>query len=79
MNNTDPTLTASNKGLILKSLFSAFINLLIMWLIYSQVYQSEINELNAIQDEKLTFISNSLTREISSIEKLTKILGQGSV
>jgi signal transduction histidine kinase len=79
MNDVDPTLSASNKGLYLKSLFSMSINLLIVWLLYEQVYQSEINELKALQDEKLVSISNSLTREISSIEKLTHILAQGTV
>lgn len=79
MSKFDALPIASKKGLVVKSIFSLFINFLIVWLVFEQVYQREINAIKSQQDEKLVTINNEITREVSSIEKLTKILAQGPI
>lgn len=79
MSKFDALPNVSKKGLVVKSIFSLFINFLIVWLVFEQVYQREINAIKSQQDEKLVTINNEITREVSSIEKLTKILAQGPI
>ena len=79
MSKFDALPNVSKKGLVVKSIFSLFINFLIVWLVFEQVYQREISAIKSQQDEKLVTINNEITREVSSIEKLTKILAQGPI
>lgn len=69
--------SGSTKSAVIKSAFGLFLSLLIGWLVFQQIYQDKIATIKAKQDEKLAVISTDFFRELSSINKLTKILAKG--
>lgn len=67
------------KSVLKKSLFTLFITVLIGWLVYEQVYQSKLAIIKERQDDKLVLISTDLSKELSSIKKLTQLLANGQI
>lgn len=67
------------KSVLKKSLFTLFIIVLIGWLVYEQVYQSKLAIIKERQDDKLVLISTDLSKELSSIKKLTQLLANGQI
>ena len=70
---------SDKKGVLIKSLFILFVAILIGWLVYEQVYQSKVTIIKERQDEKLVLVSTDLSKELSSIKKLTQLLANGQV
>ncbi|MBB1303672.1 sensor histidine kinase [Pseudoalteromonas sp. SR44-8] len=70
---------SDKKAVLIKLLFILFVAMLIGWLVYEQVYQSKVTIIKERQDEKLVLVSTDLSKELSSIKKLTQLLANGQV